>query len=169
MGPSTRSGQTPQVYLGYEPGCVGLVPPLNSENNGLFKQDLKEVTGKVRPVSDTQFSPRQHTKGLALLASDLTITTKQSCKGCVYDAVGIEGTWLTVAGAIAMHHQGVTRLKLGAEPAVKLQLQSIYMLLQQLYILWICNLPHHQYQRSIDAVGLSAHWCCSCKNRTNTQ
>ena len=33
-------------------------------------QDLKEVTGKVRRVSETQFSPRQHTKGLALLASD---------------------------------------------------------------------------------------------------
>lgn len=67
MGPCTRSGRT---RLGYEPVCVGLVQPLNFENKGLFKQDLKPVTGKVRRVSETQLSPRQHTNGLALLASD---------------------------------------------------------------------------------------------------
>lgn len=66
-GPCTRSGRT---RLGYEPVCVGLVQPLNFENKGLFKQDLKPVTGKVRRVSETQLSPRQHTNGLALLASD---------------------------------------------------------------------------------------------------
>ena len=35
-----------------------------------FKQDLRQVpaTGKVRRVLDTHVSPRQHTKGLALLA-----------------------------------------------------------------------------------------------------
>ena len=52
MGPGTRSGRTPQVYLGYELVCVGSVQSLNFENKGLFKQDLKRVTGKVRRVSE---------------------------------------------------------------------------------------------------------------------
>ena len=73
MGPCTRSGRTPQVYLGYELVCVGLVQPLKFENNGLFKQDLKRVTGKVRRVSETQLSSRQQTVSLCWLRTQTAV------------------------------------------------------------------------------------------------
>ncbi len=71
MGPCTQSGRM-QGQLGYENVCLGLVQPLNPQSKGLFKQDLKELPAscKVRRVSKTHLSPRQHTEGLALLASD---------------------------------------------------------------------------------------------------